>query len=203
MHKLPKLPYSYNALEPFIDAKTMEIHHTKHHQGYVDNLNKALSEKPSLLKLSADELLKNLKLLPNKIKQTVINNAGGHVNHSFFWKIMLPADKFSNPSRNLESVLSEEFGSVENFKEKFSEKAMSVFGSGWCFLILAKNKKLMLKRHSFQNSPISSGNTPILGIDVWEHAYYLKYQNRRADYIKAWWNVFNWRQVEINLNLTQ
>src|SRR3989344_2413686 len=192
MFSLPKLPYSYNALEPYIDEATMRIHHTKHHQAYVDNLNKALEGNKKLQKLSVEKLLKNINSVNSKIRQTVINNAGGHANHSFFWNIMSPK-KTKPEGKFLEAIVSQ-FGSVVVFKEVFSVKAMSVFGSGWAFLIVTKNGKLKLKRHSFQNSPLMQDNIPILGIDVWEHAYYLKYQNRRADYINAWWNVVNWKK---------
>ncbi|KKR30530.1 superoxide dismutase [Candidatus Woesebacteria bacterium RIFCSPHIGHO2_01_FULL_39_32] len=192
---LPKLPYSYSALEPYIDRRTMKIHHTKHHQAYVDNLNKALEGlkyKPS----SAEEILKNLNRIPLDVRQAVINNGGGHVNHTFFWNIMSP--KKSTPSGNLLEMLNKKFGSVEKFRESFTQKAMGLFGSGWAFLVVTKSGQISLKRHSFQNSPLMQGNFPILGIDLWEHAYYLKYQNRKADYIKAWWNVINWPEVEKN-----
>jgi superoxide dismutase, Fe-Mn family len=198
MFKLPELPYSYSALEPYIDEITMQIHHAKHHQAYVDNLNKALELEKTLLDYSTDKLLVNLDKVPEGVRQTVVNNAGGHANHSFFWQVMNPKklkinDKFSNE-------LAKYFGTLDDFKLKFTEKAMTVFGSGWAFLILTKDKKLELKRHSFQNSPLMKGNIPILGIDVWEHAYYLKYQNKRKDYIDAWWNIVNWQQVEENFN---
>jgi len=196
MYSLPKLTYSYSALEPYIDEATMKIHHTKHHAGYVDNLNKVLNENKKLRRFSVEKLLKNIKSVPSDIRQTVINNAGGHANHSFFWQIMTPNK--TKPEGKLLEVIKKQFGSLDNFKEAFTQKTMSVFGSGWAFLIMTMDGKVKLKRHSFQNSPIMHGNIPILGIDVWEHAYYLKYQNRRVDYIKAWWNVVNWRQVEKN-----
>src|SRR3989344_3911335 len=196
MFSLPKLPYSYNALEPYIDEATMRIHHTKHHQAYVDNLNKALVGNKKLQKLSVEEFLTNVKSIPENIRQTVVNNAGGHANHSFFWQIM--SSENTQPQGKLLLAIESEFGSLDRFKEAFSQKAMSVFGSGWAFLTVTKEGKLKLKRHSFQNSPLMQGNIPILGIDVWEHAYYLKYQNRRTDYIQAWWNVVNWPQVSKN-----
>jgi len=199
MFKLPKLPYNYDALEPHVDAKTMEIHHTKHHQAYVDNLNKALEKSQKFKNLSVEELLRNIEKVPVDIRQAVVNHGGGHANHSFFWKIMAPTQTHCEPGDYLMKILDKEFGSVENFKEKFTEKAMAVFGSGWAFLLKTKDGKLELKRHSFQNSPFMYGNIPLLGIDVWEHAYYLKYQNRRADYINAWWNVVNWKFVEENI----
>ena len=198
--KLPKLDYSYSALEPYIDRKTMLIHHTKHHQAYIDNFNNAMSNASKLSKLSVEEVLGNVDAVPKQIRQTVINNAGGHANHAFFWKIMGPAKlvKDYKPSGTFASAVDSTFGSMKSFTDAFSEKAMGVFGSGWSFLVVNKKGKLELTRHSFQNSPLMYSNTPILGIDVWEHAYYLKYQNRRTDYIKAWWNVVNWLQVEKN-----
>lgn len=192
---LPELPYPYNALEPYIDEKTMIIHHTKHHQGYVDNLNKTLEGVDFKFK-SVEEVLKNIHKVPEGLRQTVINNGGGHFNHSFFWKIMSP--KKTSPSGKLLKMLNEKFGSVDKFKEEFTNRAMSLFGCGWTFLIMDKKEGIRLKRHSFQNTPIIKGNLPILGIDLWEHAYYLKYQNRKLDYIKAWWNVVNWEKVEKN-----
>jgi len=197
MHYLPKLNYRYSELEPYIDAQTMEIHYTKHHRAYVDNLNQALSDNTKFKSLGVSELLQNLDKLPEEIRQTVLNNAGGHVNHSFFWEIMSPEEK--SPEGKIKELLVSEFGSIEEFKQKFTQKAMTVFGSGWAFLVLDKDKNLQLKRQSFQNSPLMFGNTPLLGIDVWEHAYYLKYQNRRKDYIDAWWHVVNWKKVEENL----
>lgn len=192
---LPELPYPYNALEPYIDEKTMIIHQTKHHQGYVDNLNKTLEGVDFKFK-SVEEVLKNIHKVPEGLRQTVINNGGGHFNHSFFWKIMSP--KKTSPSGKLLEMLNEKFGSVDKFKEEFTNRAMSLFGCGWTFLIMDKKEGIRLKRHSFQNTPIIKGNLPILGIDLWEHAYYLKYQNRKLDYIKAWWNVVNWEKVEKN-----
>jgi Fe-Mn family superoxide dismutase len=192
--ELPELPYSFDALEPHIDARTMEIHHTKHHQGYVDKLNKALEGHEELLKKSIEDLLINIRDVPEDIRQNVINNGGGHANHSLFW-IIMGKNGGGEPTGKLADAIKKDFGSFEEFKEKFSEKAAGVFGSGWAFLIKDKNGKLSTKRHSFQNSPLMSGNTPILGIDVWEHAYYLNYQNRRPDYISAWWNVVNWDKV--------
>ena len=162
MFTLPPLSYSYDALEPFIDEETMRIHHDKHHGGYVDNLNKLNTEGKSL-----EELLKSTD-------QKIINNAGGHVNHTFFWEIMAPVSDRKGPEEKLKEALESVFGNIDAFKEKFTEKAMNVFGSGWAFLIMTKDGKLILKRHSFQNSPLMQGNVPILGIDLWEHAYYLK-----------------------------
>jgi Fe-Mn family superoxide dismutase len=192
--ELPKLPYPYDALEPHIDERTMEIHHTKHHQAYVDNLNKALEGQDELRTLSIEELLQNIDKVPEGKRQAVINNGGGHANHSFFWTIMSP-DGDGEPKGELAEAINKTFDSFEEFKKGFTEKAMGVFGSGWAFLIKTPDGSLRLKRHSFQNSPLMHGNIPILGIDVWEHAYYLKFQNRKAEYIEAWWNVVNWEEA--------
>ncbi len=195
MFKLPNLKFGYKELEPYIDEQTMLIHHTKHHQAYIDNLNKALDNNDDLQKLSINDLMKNLDKVPENIRQTVINNGGGHVNHSFFWEIMHPPIVEEVPNGKLLETINSNFDSFEKFKEVFTNHAMTVFGSGWCFLIINKDKKLSLKRHSFQNSPVMNGNVPILGVDMWEHAYYLKYQNRKLDYINAWWHVVNWQKV--------
>lgn len=196
MFTLPKLTYSYKALEPFIDEQTMKIHHTKHHQAYIDKLNEALKNYPDLQKMQINELLTNINDVPDEIKQAVINHGGGHANHSDFWQNLCPANECKPPQGNLKNSIDETFGSVDNFKDEFNKKALALFGSGWVFLIKTNSGKLELKRHSFQNSPVLHGNTPLLGIDVWEHAYYLKYQNRRADYIEAFWNIVNWKKVE-------
>jgi superoxide dismutase, Fe-Mn family len=203
MYKLPKLPYPYNALEPYIDGRTMKIHHKLHHGGYIKNLNDALKN-TGLRMDPIEKLLGNIDKVPKGIRQTVINNGGGHANHSLFWKIMLPpraggprGRRQTNPQGKLADAINKEFSDFEKFKEVFSEKALKLFGSGWVFLIVEKGK-LKIKRHSFQNSPLMNGHAPLLGLDVWEHAYYLKYQNRRGEYIKAWWNVVNWVQVEEN-----
>ncbi len=200
--ELPDLPYSFDALEPYIDAQTMEIHHNKHHGAYVTNLNKALEGEDELLSMSIEELLSNVTKVPEGKRQMVINNGGGHANHSFFWKIMRK-DGGGEPTGAIADALKETFGSFEEFKKQFNEKAMGIFGSGWAFLVKTPDGKLKLKRHSFQNSPILQGNVPILGLDVWEHAYYLKYQNRRVEYVENWWNVINWEQVEENFNKSQ
>jgi superoxide dismutase, Fe-Mn family len=195
--ELPDLPYDYNALEPVIDEETMKLHHDKHHAAYVANLNKALEGHDDLLSMPIEELLKNINNVPEGKKQAVINNGGGHANHSFFWKIMKP-NGGGVPTGAVKDAIEKEFGSFEEFKKQFSEKALTLFGSGWAFLVKTADGSLKLKRHSFQNSPILQGNIPILGLDVWEHAYYLKYQNRRAEYIENWWNVINWEEVEKN-----
>jgi len=197
MHKLPDLLYDYKALEPSIDTKTMEIHHSKHHAGYVANLNKVLEGHKDLQKLSVEELLRSIDKVPDEIRQTVVNNAGGHSNHSLFWETMSPSGG-GEPTGKITVEINKTFGSFEKFKEEFSTKAKTLFGSGWVFLIVDSFGKLSCKRNSFQNSPLMDGGTPVLGLDVWEHAYYLQYQNKRADYIDAWWNVVNWNEVEKN-----
>jgi len=195
MYKLPDLNYEYSALEPFIDEATMRIHHTKHHQGYIDKLNKALEGHENLMNLTIEELMMKLDEIPEEIKQVVINNGGGHINHSMFWEILRASKENNKPEGEIEKAINQKFGNFEEFKKLFNEKAMSLFGSGWVFLELTTNG-LNVKRHSFQNNPLMYGNKPIMGIDVWEHAYYLKYQNRRAEYVDAWWNVVNWEKVE-------
>ncbi len=193
---LPPLPYPYDALEPHIDQLTMEIHHTKHHAGYVNNLNKALESAPELASRSLEELLaNNCAIVPEKIKTAVRNHGGGHINHSFFWEIMGP-NAGGQPSGKLAEAITQTFGSFEKFKERFTEAALGRFGSGWAWLVLTPERKLEVYSTANQDSPLMEGKIPILGIDVWEHAYYLKYQNRRADYVQAWWNVVNWAAVE-------
>ena len=194
MFTLPALPYSFDALEPFIDAKTMEIHHDKHHQAYVNNLNKALENYPDLLAKSPEELLMDVSSLPADIKQVIINNGGGHLNHSFFWET-LTKDGHKTPVNELQDAINEVFGGFDGFKTKFSEVATKRFGSGWTWLVLNKEKNLEIYSTANQDSPIMEGNKPILGLDVWEHAYYLKYQNRRPEYIEAFWNIINWEIV--------
>lgn len=192
--ELPKLNYDYDALEPVIDAKTMEIHHSKHHAGYTKKLNTALEVHSDLEAMGIVKLLKTLKDVPEDIRTAVRNNGGGYYNHSLFWEIMEPggADK---PSGDLAKMLEESFDSFEEFKELFSKEALGRFGSGWAWLVSDANKDLEVLSTPNQDSPLSNGLTPILGIDVWEHAYYLNYQNRRADYVKAWWDVVNWDVV--------
>ena len=195
MHTLPKLPYEYDALEPHIDAKTMEIHHTKHHQAYIDKLNAAIKE-TKFEKMDVNEVLKNLNNVPENIRTAVRNHGGGHSNHSFFWQIMSP-DGGGDPSGKVRGAIEQTFGGFDKFKEIFAEAAMSRFGSGWAWLIL-QSGKLAVTSTANQDTPISEGKTPILGLDVWEHSYYLLYNQRRADYIKNWWNVVNWSQVKKN-----
>jgi Fe-Mn family superoxide dismutase len=192
-HELPKLPYPYDALEPYIDARTMEIHHTKHHQGYVNNLNAALEKAPELQKKSLDDLLRGINTVPEAIRTAVRNHGGGHANHSLFWQIM-KSKAGGAPSGKLADALKGSFGDFAKFKEAFTSAAATRFGSGWAWLV-AQGGKLAVLSTANQDSPLMDGKTPILGLDVWEHAYYLKYQNRRAEYIEAWWNLVNWDEV--------
>jgi Fe-Mn family superoxide dismutase len=193
-YQLPSLPYPYNALEPYIDAQTMEIHHTKHHQGYVTSLNTALEGVKRLQKKTLEELLLNLKKLPKKVQTPIRNFGGGHYNHSLFWVIMKQGGG-GEPKGKLKEAIEKTFGSFEKFKELFTQTAVSHFGSGWAWLSL-KGKKLVVHSTPNQDSPLIEGLYPIMGIDVWEHAYYLKYQNRRKDYVENWWNVVNWEEIE-------
>jgi Fe-Mn family superoxide dismutase len=191
--ELPPLPYAYDALEPHIDSMTMEIHHTKHHNAYVTNLNAALEKHPELAGQSLEDLVSNLSAIPEDIRTAVRNNGGGHFNHSLFWKFMSP-NGGGEPKGELAQAINVAFGDFSAFKSTFAQAAMSRFGSGWAWLGL-KDGKLAVLSMPNQDVPMMEGMTPILGIDVWEHAYYLKYQNRRADYIAAWWNVVNWEEV--------
>lgn len=195
--KLMPLPYSYDSLEPYIDKDTMIIHHTKHHQTYVDNLNKIVENNSELSSKSLEDLLSSLDSLPKDIKQGVINNAGGVYNHNFFWNIMAP-NQDGKPVGELSTAINKTFGSFDNFKVKFKDSAMSRFGSGWAWLVADKSGNLSIISTSNQDTPISLGLTPIIGIDVWEHAYYLKYKNKRSDYIDNWWNIVNWKQANKN-----
>ncbi|MCC6548071.1 superoxide dismutase [Candidatus Sumerlaeota bacterium] len=190
---LPELPYPLDALEPHIDAKTMEIHHGKHHQAYITNANNALKDHPDLEKLSVEELLKNLGSAPESIRTALRNNAGGHANHSLFWKVIGPKAG-GEPAGALGDAIKNELGGFAKFKEDFAKAATTRFGSGWAWLVV-KDGKLAVTSTPNQDSPIMDGQTPLLGLDVWEHAYYLKYQNRRPDYIAAFWNVVNWDEV--------
>ena len=190
-HSLPKLPYAYDALEPWIDAKTMEIHYTKHHQTYVDKLNAALEKHPELQDKSAEDLVKGLSAIPEDIRLAVRNHGGGHVNHTFFWNILGKGIKCEGA---VADAITKDFGSFDAFKKAFSEVALGVFGSGWAWLVL-NNGKLEIVKSANQDSPISDGKWPVLGIDVWEHAYYLKCQNRRAEYIENFFNVINWKKA--------
>jgi Fe-Mn family superoxide dismutase len=195
-HQLPPLPYAFDALEPYIDARTMELHHDKHHGGYVTNLNKALEGHPDLQTLSVMELLAGLNRVPESIRTAVRNHGGGHANHSLFWKVMKKGGG-GEPRGELAEAIQKSFGSFADFRKKFSDAAAGRFGSGWAWLLL-KNGQLVIESTANQDNPIMEGGKAVLGLDVWEHAYYLKYQNRRAEYIEAWWNVLNWEQVAAN-----
>jgi len=190
--ELPKLPYEYNALEPYIDERTMNIHHTKHHQAYVDNLNKAVGG-TAFEKKDITELIRGLASVPDNIRTAVRNNGGGHLNHSMFWKMMAPGAG-GEPSRSLGDSINSKFGGFEKFKEEFKKAALGRFGSGWAWLVL-NGKELEVVSTANQDTPLTDGKPPLLGIDVWEHAYYLKYQNRRAEYVDSFWNVVNWEDV--------
>jgi len=193
-YELPKLPYPYDALEPHIDARTMEIHHTKHHQTYITNVNNALKDQPELAKKSVEDLIRDLNAVPENIRTAVRNNGGGHANHSFFWKIMGPG-KGGEPKGKLADDIKSTFGSFDQFKEKLAAAGAGRFGSGWAWVI-DQGGKLVIESTANQDSPLMEGKKVVLGVDVWEHAYYLKYQNKRPAYLEAWWNVVNWPEVE-------
>ena len=193
-HTLPELFYGYDALEPFIDARTMEIHHTKHHQTYVDKLNAALDGHDQLQALSVEQLVRNLSEVPESIRTAVRNHGGGHANHSFFWPLLKKSVKAEGPAV---AAIEKRFGSLDAFRDKFSNSAALLFGSGWAWLVADKGQ-LEIVTTANQDSPLSQGKVPIIGLDVWEHAYYLKYQNRRPDYIAAFFNVINWDRVNEN-----
>lgn len=192
-HDLPNLPYAYDALEPHIDARTMEIHHSKHHAGYVAKLNGALEKHPALQNKSVEDLISDIASVPKGIRTAVRNNGGGHANHSLFWTVM-GANGGGAPGGSLGDALDSAFGDFDSFKQQLSDAAATRFGSGWAWLAV-DGGKLTVTSTPNQDSPLMEGKTPILGLDVWEHAYYLKYQNRRPDYIAAWWNVVNWDEV--------
>ena len=194
-YTLPTLSYAYNALEPHIDARTMEIHHTKHHQAYINNVNNAIKGKADLEAKSVEALISNMNAIPEDIRNVVRNNGGGHANHTFFWAIIGPKAG-GNPIGKVAEAINKEFGSFDTLKEKFAAAATTRFGSGWAWVSVNKDGKLEISSTANQDSPLMEGKTPILGIDVWEHAYYLNYQNRRADYIAAFWNIVNWQEVE-------
>ncbi len=196
-HELPDLPYGYDALEPHIDAETMRIHHTKHHQGYVNNLNAALEKHPELGEKTVEQLLSDLDSVPQDIRTAVRNNGGGHANHSLFWPCMAPGAGGA-PSGELAEAVDSAFGSFDAFRESFAKAAATRFGSGWAWLCAGGGGELLITSTANQDNPVSEGLRPILGLDVWEHAYYLNYQNRRPDYVKAWWNVVNWERVGEN-----
>jgi superoxide dismutase, Fe-Mn family len=196
-YELPPLTYPFDALEPHIDAKTMEIHHDKHHQAYITNANKALEGHPDLAAKPVDELLADINKVPESIRTALRNNAGGHSNHTFFWKIIGPKGS-GTPKGKLAEGINSTFGGFDKFKEELEKAGVGRFGSGWAWLVVNKEGKLQITSTANQDSPIMEGLKPVLGVDVWEHAYYLKYQNRRPDYLKAWWNVVNWDQAEKN-----
>lgn len=198
-HQLPSLPYDHNALEPHIDEKTMQIHHGKHHAGYVNNLNAALEGQSGLQNMSIEELLKNLKSVPDSIRNAVRNNGGGHYNHSIFWPCMSP-NGGGKPAGALAAAIDKAFGSFDNFKDQFAKAGATRFGSGWAWLVKNSDGSLAVTSTANQDNPISDGQYPLLGLDVWEHAYYLNYQNRRPDYISAFWNVVNWDEVAKRFN---
>ncbi|HXZ81745.1 MAG TPA: superoxide dismutase [Terriglobales bacterium] len=194
--EVPPLPYAYNALEPYIDEQTMHLHHDKHHQAYVDNANAAIAKHADLGKKSAEDILKNINSIPEDVRTALRNNAGGHLNHSMFWKIMKPQGG-DNPTGKIADVIKD-LGGFDAFKEKFNDAGVKRFGSGWAWLVV-KGGKYDIISTANQDSPLMDGAYPIMGNDVWEHAYYLKYQNRRAEYLKAWWNVVNWDEINKRL----
>jgi len=201
-YTLPPLAYPYNALEPHIDARTMEIHHTKHHQAYINNVNNAIKGKSDLESKSVEALIADMNAIPEDIRNAVRNNGGGHANHTFFWTIIGPKAG-GQPKAQVAAAINQAFGSFDAFKEKFTQAATTRFGSGWAWLSLLKDGKLEISSTPNQDSPLMEGKTPVLGIDVWEHAYYLHYQNRRPDYIAAFWNVVNWQEVEKRFTSTR
>jgi len=195
MFQLPKLPYSYDALEPFIDRETMELHHNKHHNTYVERLNKVLESHESLTNKTIEDLLSDFQILPHEIRTAIRNFGGGHYNHTLFWGMMKNKSE-GEAIGKVAKEIEKKYGSYKSFEEQFSNKANGIFGSGWAWLILNKDHEFDIISTKNQDSPIMEGLYPILGLDVWEHAYYLKYQNKRADYVAAWWNVVNWERVE-------
>lgn len=199
--ELSPLPYNYDALDPYIDAQTMQLHHDLHHQAYVNNLNAAVEKYPELQSKSPEELIKDLSNLPQDITGAVRNNGGGHVNHTMFWQIMAP-NAGGEPTGAIAQAISENFGDFESFKQKFNDAGTKQFGSGWVWLVRTSDGKIEITSSPNQDNPMSGGHFPIMGNDVWEHAYYLKYQNRRAEYLKQWWNVVNWDEVNNRLAIS-
>ncbi|HEX5546190.1 MAG TPA: superoxide dismutase [Ktedonobacterales bacterium] len=193
-YELPPLPYDYNALEPYIDEETMHLHHDKHHQAYVNNLNAALQGQSQFENMSIDQLIRSLNSVPENIRTAVRNNGGGHINHSMFWQIMKPSGG-GEPTGDLASAISSAFGSFDQFKAAFNDAGAKRFGSGWAWLVIGSDGKLAVTSTANQDSPLIDGLYPVMGNDVWEHAYYLKYQNRRPEYLAAWWNVVNWDEI--------
>jgi len=200
-YELAPLPYDYAALEPYIDEATMKLHHDKHHQTYVTNLNAAIEKHPELASKTAEDLLKNLSAIPEDIRTAVRNNGGGHVNHTMFWALMKPKGG-GDPTGKIADQIKKDFGAFEDFKKQFNETTAKQFGSGWGWLVF-EGGKLKIVTTPNQDSPLSNGLYPVLGNDVWEHAYYLKYQNRRADYLAAWWNTVNWDEINKRLQKAQ
>ncbi len=194
-YELPPLPYAYDALEPHIDQQTMQLHHDKHHQTYITNVNNALQSHPDLANMPVEQLIGNLNQVPEDIRTTVRNNGGGHANHTLFWQVMAP-NAGGQPSGALADAITQAFGGVDALKEQMTKAATTRFGSGWAWLSTDGSGKLRVESTANQDSPLMEGRTPLLGLDVWEHSYYLKYQNRRPEYITAWWNVVNWPEVE-------
>jgi len=192
--EVPPLPYDYNALEPYIDTQTMQLHHDKHHAAYVNNLNNALQNQSQLASWTVEDLVQRINEVPESIRTAVRNNAGGHVNHSMFWQIMKP-NGGGEPTGELGSAIQQAFGSFDQFKAAFNDAGVKRFGSGWTWLVLDRSGKLQVISTANQDSPMMDGMFPVMGNDVWEHAYYLKYQNRRPDYLAAWWNVVNWDEI--------
>ncbi|RMF73296.1 MAG: superoxide dismutase [Acidobacteria bacterium] len=201
-HSVPPLPYAFDALEPYIDARTMELHHDKHHAAYVAKFNAALEKHPELAAKSPEEIIAGLATVPDDIRTAVRNNGGGHVNHSIFWTLMGP-NAGGDPRGPIADAINKAFGSFAAFKEKFNAAGMGRFGSGWAWLIFTKDGKLEVTSTANQDSPLTDGHFPILGNDVWEHAYYLKYQNRRNEYLEAWWNVVNWDTVNARFEMAK
>lgn len=197
-HVVPPLPYDYSALEPYIDEQTMHLHHDKHHQAYVTNLNAALEKHPEFASKAIEEILRNINSVPEDIRTAVRNNGGGHVNHTMFWQIMKPKGG-GNPNGEIADLIGGSFGGFENFKTKFNETGTKQFGSGWVWLVRAASGDFKIISTANQDSPLMNGEYPIFGNDVWEHAYYLKYQNRRPEYLAAWWNVVNWEAINQRL----
>lgn len=196
MHTLPQLPYSYTALEPAIDTKTMEIHHTKHHQAYIDKLNAALEKYPELQEKSVEQLLRDIKSVPEDIRTAVQNHGGGHANHSLFWTVLTLDSPGKLAEGKFFTTIEKAFGNFESFTTQFNDAAAGRFGSGWAWLVVNESKQLEVRSTANQDSPLMDGQTPILGLDVWEHAYYLNYQNRRPEYIQSFWKILNWAEVE-------
>jgi superoxide dismutase, Fe-Mn family len=192
--ELPPLPYAYNALEPYIDEQTMHLHHDKHHQAYITNLNNALQGQDALANLSIEDLVRRINEVPENIRTAVRNNGGGHANHTMFWEIMTPGGA-KEPTGDLANAINQTFGSFDAFKTQFNDAGTKRFGSGWAWLVVAQGGALQVLSTANQDSPLMDGQYPVMGNDVWEHAYYLKYQNRRPEYLAAWWNVVNWNEV--------